>query len=285
MAYSIDWANEWVASLRWIGIATAISLVALVLVGFLVVRFTSWGRQFWRVNREFFIGTDTRVSAWLLIVVLTVFSLAGVRLSVIFSYFSNDLYTAMQTVAEGISSGGAKGSALVEAGKTAFWHSMTMFALLATIHVVRTMVEIYIGSAFEMRWRTSLTNTVMNDWLKGKAYYRNRFATIPEVGKGLKFHPGVDNPDQRIESDIDNVTTATSGTSFRTLIFSGSGDSTSGVIPAIASVIAFTQILWNLSGPLTLWSVEIPRAMVWLVYMFVLIATVIAFWIGRPLIR
>src|SRR5690606_6670027 len=41
----------------------------------------------------------------------------------------------------------------------------------------------------------------------------------------------------------------------------------------------------DLSGPLTLFGVEIPRAMMFLVLIYVLLTTVIAFWIGRPLIR
>jgi len=50
------------------------------------------------------------------------------------------------------------------------------------------------------------------------------------------------------------------------------------------SLYAFTIILWNLSGPLSLFGAELPRAMVFLVYLYVIIATVFAVWIGRPLI-
>ena len=52
------------------------------------------------------------------------------------------------------------------------------------------------------------------------------------------------------------------------------------------SMISFTAILWNLSGPLTLPIIgyELPRAMFWIGIVFVLFASVIAFWIGRPII-
>ena len=43
--------------------------------------------------------------------------------------------------------------------------------------------------------------------------------------------------------------------------------------------------MWHLSGPLTLGSMTIPRALFWIVIVYVLAATVIAFVIGRPLIR
>ena len=51
-------------------------------------------------------------------------------------------------------------------------------------------------------------------------------------------------------------------------------------------MISFTAILWNLSGTLTLPIVgfELPRALFWIGLVYVLFATIIAFWIGRPII-
>ena len=51
------------------------------------------------------------------------------------------------------------------------------------------------------------------------------------------------------------------------------------------SVVSFTPILWNLSGPLTILGVTLPKALFWMVLLYVFFATVVAFWIGRPLIR
>ena len=51
------------------------------------------------------------------------------------------------------------------------------------------------------------------------------------------------------------------------------------------SVFSFGTILWRLSGPLTLGTVTLPRALFWVVIFYVLAATIIAFVIGRPLIR
>ena len=57
-----------------------------------------------------------------------------------------------------------------------------------------------------------------------------------------------------------------------------------GAVDSVVSVISFAAILWNLSGPLTLWGFTLPKALFGIVFVYVLIATVIAFWIGRPLI-
>lgn len=50
-------------------------------------------------------------------------------------------------------------------------------------------------------------------------------------------------------------------------------------------MVAFTIILWGLSGPLNVFGAEIPRGIVFILFIYVLIATVFAFKIGRPLIR
>ena len=51
-------------------------------------------------------------------------------------------------------------------------------------------------------------------------------------------------------------------------------------------MVSFTAILWNLSGTLAVpvVGVEIPRAMFWVGLGYVLFASIIAFWIGRPII-
>src|SRR3546814_1238545 len=79
------------------------------------------------------------------------------------------------------------------------------------------------------------------------------------------------NPDQRIQQDV-----ATFVDMSLSLCM--------GVINALVSTFAFTLILWNLSGPLSAFGLEVPRGMVFLVFAYVLIATVFAIKIGRPLI-
>ena len=58
-----------------------------------------------------------------------------------------------------------------------------------------------------------------------------------------------------------------------------------GAVKALLSVFSFGGILWHLSGPLTLGSFTLPRALFWIVIVYVLVATIVAFVIGRPLIR
>ncbi|MFE0749875.1 ABC transporter ATP-binding protein/permease [Gordonia sp. NPDC058843] len=295
MEYSIDWGNEVWASLKWLAIAFAISAVAVLVIGYLLSRFSRWGGPLWRVIGGFFTGRETRVAAWGLVIALTLLSLFGVRVTVLVSYWSNDLFTSLQTAGEGLAAGGPQGAEMLEMGKDAFWHSMAVFGILATIHVIRTMIEIYVGAAFEIRLRYWLTEGATADWMAGRAFYRNRFVDLSagllrrrRFGRGksdpqrreVDIHPGVDNPDQRIEADI--TTVVSSGSS---LFWGGGGSSTNGVLPACVSIVSFSMVLWDLSGPLTVFGVEIPRMMMWLVLVYVLVASVVAFAIGRPLIR
>ena len=145
--------------------------------------------------------------------------------------------------------------------QTAFWHFLAIFGVLATVHVLRTLVDSYAGQAFDIHWRVWLNERLTHDWLDGRAYYRGHFLDQP-----------VDNPDQRIEQDIGLFVAGT-----RTLAI--------GALSAVVSLVEFTAILWGLSGALAVAGVEIPRAMVFMVYVYVVIATVFAFRIGRPLIR
>ncbi|MGN6580681.1 MAG: ABC transporter ATP-binding protein/permease [Bordetella sp.] len=151
--------------------------------------------------------------------------------------------------------------ALQKLDESAFWHFMGLFAILATITVTRALVAYLINQAFDIHWRTWLNERMLQDWMQDRSYYRGQFV-----------EPAVDNPDQRIQLDVSSFT-------------SGSRTLALGVISSLVSLVAFTGILWQLSAPLAVFGVEIPRAMVFLVYLYVLVATWLAFRIGRPLIR
>ena len=43
-------------------------------------------------------------------------------------------------------------------------------------------------------------------------------------------------------------------------------------------------MLWGLSGPATLFGIEIPGYMVWVALVYAVVGTVLAHWVGRALI-
>lgn len=268
---TLDWGNELATSLVWIAKAWLIAAVCALVILVLIARFTEWGRQYWRITSGYFTGRDSVIVwAWLGVLLLSV--ITGVRLAVLFSYQGNDMMTSFQVIAGGISSGN---EAVKVSGRDGFWLSLGVFALLAAIHIARIMLDIYLAQRFMLRWRAWLTSRLTGDWLDGKAYYRTRF-----------IDDTIDNPDQRIQADIDTFTAGIDSLPNRP-----SAGSTStlllGSIYSVASMISFTAILWNLSGEVTLPLVDIdlPRAIFWIGVVYVLFATVVAFWLGRPIIR
>src|SRR5512139_3737193 len=267
---TLDWGNELWASLIWIAKAWVISAVIAMIVLFLLARFTVWGGQFWRITGAYFGGRES-VRVWLWLAVILLLVVAGVRLEVLLSYQSNDMLTAFQAVAAGLGTGDQETK---QSGADGFWLSILVFSILAALYIARLLLDMFLMQRFCLRWRAWLTDRLTGDWLTGMAYYRARF-----------IDDKIDNPDQRIQADID-IFTANNGPlpnvpyyySQNTLLF--------GAVNAVISMISFTAILWNLSGPLTLPIIgyELPRAMFWIGIVFVVFASVIAFWIGRPII-
>lgn len=268
--FSIDWSNAWWESLLWIAQAWTIAAVTTLIVLVLLAKFTSWGRQFWHVTRGYFTGPGSaRVWVWLAAILAIV--MAGVKLNVLFSYQGNDMYSSVQVAVQGLAAGN---QAVADSGISGFWTSLAkLFSLLATLHVMRVLLDLFLAQRFMLDWRVWLTDHLTEDWLEGRAYYRGRF-----------IDNTIDNPDQRIQADIDVFTTGV-GPQTNTPNYTAESTLLFGAITSIASVVAFTQILWNLAGDLTLFGATIPRAVFWTAFVYVLIATVIAFWIGRPIIR
>jgi vitamin B12/bleomycin/antimicrobial peptide transport system ATP-binding/permease protein len=265
---TLDWGNELLASTVWIAKGWAIAALATLLILWLIGRFTVWGRQFWYVTGAYFTGRSS-IRIWLWLAVLLLLVVGGVRLSVLLSFQGNDMMTSFQSVAAGLANGD---DSVKSSGKHGFWFSIGIFSILATIYVARVMLDLFLMQRFMLAWRAWLTDRLTGDWLEGKAYYRARF-----------IDDTIDNPDQRIQYDIDIFTAGVgplpntpNNTTGATLLF--------GAVDAVASMISFTAILWHLSGPLTLFGFTMPKAMFWIGIGYVVFATIIAFWIGKPII-
>ncbi|MBJ7341788.1 ABC transporter ATP-binding protein/permease [Mycolicibacterium sp.] len=265
---TLDWSAEWLTSLWWIVRWWAYTAAATLVVLVLIARFTNWGRQFWKVTGAYFSGRES-IKIWIWLAGLLLSVIIGVRLTVLFSYQSNDMLTSFQVIAAGVGGGD---ETIKQSGKDGFWLSILVFSIMAVIYVARIMLDLFLMQRFILRWRAWLTDRLTGDWLDGKAYYRARF-----------IDDTIDNPDQRIQYDIDIFTTGVgptpnnpNNTTGSTLLF--------GAVSSIVTMISFTAILWNLSGPLTLFGVTLPRAMFWIGLGYVVFASVIAFWIGKPII-
>lgn len=239
----MNWSEEILTSLIWLVKTFVISGVGFIVVFGAVLKFTQTGREFLRLTGGYF-SWQRSIRPIALLCGVIVLALVSVRLSVLISQASNGFYTGLQ-----------------ELNPEAFWTNFGIWFLIAIGFVIRALVAYYVKSALTIDWRIWLTQSLIARWLDKQNYYRSHFAKAQ-----------MDNPDQRIQQDIE---------SFISLSLSLSV----GLLEACVSLFTFTILLWTLSGTLALFGVEIPRAMVILAYVYVLIATGIAIWLGRPLIN
>jgi putative ATP-binding cassette transporter len=270
---SFDWGNVIVDSIVWVAKAWAISAFLMLAVLALIARFTTWGRQFWRVTGAYFQGRQS-LPVWGLLAVLLLSVMISVRMDVLFSYYLNDQTSAIQVALGGRDAGN---EAVQASGESGFYATLVLFALLLVADVTRVVLDQYLMQYFIIRWRVWLTDRLTGDWLTDKAYYRGRYLA------GFGGEP-IDNPDQRIQQDIDVFTTGT-GPETNTPTVATSQTLLFGTVNSMVSVVAFAPILWNLAGPLTFFGVTVPKALFWMVLLYVAATTVVAFWIGKPIIR
>src|ERR1700758_1716215 len=114
---SLNWGQELADSLWWITRAWVVSAVCVFVV-LVLLRFTTrWGRQYWRITGDYFTGRQS-VGVWLMLGVVRLSVVTVVPLNVLFSFFSNDLYNALQTAFTG---SGAQNNVVKQSGVHGFW--------------------------------------------------------------------------------------------------------------------------------------------------------------------
>lgn len=239
----MDYTQEIITSSLWIARTLALTVIFFSLGIFLLVRLTHWGEQFWMFAGGY-LSPKRSIKPLLFFVLIVTLTLFSVRLSLVHSTWYNNMYTALQ-----------------EFNQTVFWEQMILFCFIAGFSVAAALISYYLNQRFSINWIEWLNTELLEKWMDKRAYYKSQY-----MGNNL------DNPDQRIQQDIQSYVKTTLSLS-------------TGVIDAVTSMISYTILLWGLAGPMTLLGIEIPRAMVYLVFAYVIFTTLIAFWLGKPLIR
>ena len=130
-------------------------------------------RDTWRLIKPYW-TSDERYIAWLLLGAVIALTLAMVYMNVLFNYWNNDFYNALQ-----------------EKDKASFWRLMGRFTMLAAIYIAMAVYAFYLNQMLQIRWRRWLTDSYLDQWLSDRAYYRLQLSGNP-----------ADNPDQRIAEDM-----------------------------------------------------------------------------------
>ncbi|MBI5164134.1 MAG: ABC transporter ATP-binding protein/permease [Magnetospirillum sp.] len=144
---------------------------------------------------------------------------------------------------------------------------LAQIALLGGIIVMSmavTVAHLRVKRRIQVEWRRWLTNRLIGEWMRGGRHYQ------------LSHLAGEhDNPDQRIAEDIRNAT--------ETAV-----DLAHSLFYSLVLLISFTQILWELSGELTVTLFEtefsVPGHMVWAALLYASLGTWAAMLLGLPLV-
>lgn len=181
----------------------------------------------------------------------TIFALglAEVHVTVRLIRWTNDFFTALQKL-----------------DVPAVTQQIGVFFVLVAISAALNLSAGWLRKLLQIRWRQGLTDAALDAWLRGKAYWHLR----------ERQENGLDNPDQRIADDcrifVDRLTTEALE-----------------LMTNLVALVSYGAILWSLSTfPLAFslfgMEVSIPRYMVWAAPLYVLIASGLTHWLGRPLI-
>ena len=181
------------------------------------------------------------------LVALSIFvNFADVALNLRFNFFYRDMFNSLQ-----------------EYNAEAFWYQLLwVFVPLGLLNLIIGMFDLFVDSSLLIRWRAWLTMSLTGRWLGDGTHYRIPF-TEEEA----------DNPDQRIQSDVDAFIRQTTTLSIR-------------LLSQAAQLVSFIVILWTISRDFVLpfTDVVVPGFLVWLVISYAVVGTWLTHLIGRPLI-
>lgn len=211
--------------------------------------FRQFARRTWALAVPYFKSED-KWKARGLLAAIVVLNLAAVYMLVLLNEWNRVFYDALQN----------KDAAV-------FWTQLGRFTYLAFAFIIIAVYRFYLTQLLEVRWRAWMTQTYLQRWLTGQAFYRLELARFS--GSGL----AADNPDQRIQEDINLFTTYSVSLSM-------------GLLNAVVTLASFIGILWSLSGAFSFTlggtSYSIPGFMVWMAVLYCALGSVITHYIGRP---
>jgi vitamin B12/bleomycin/antimicrobial peptide transport system ATP-binding/permease protein len=133
-------------------------------------------------------------------------------------------------------------------------------------YVAIAVYKFYLTQLLGVRWRAWLTRHYLERWLAGQAFYRMELARYSGTG-------APDNPDQRIQEDLQQFTEYSLAL-------------TMGLLNAVITLFSFVGVLWALSGGL-LFNMggndyELHGYMVWAAVAYCIMGSVLTHYIGRP---
>ena len=211
--------------------------------------------KIWRLSLPYF-QSDEKWKARALLAAIVVLNLAAVYMLVLLNEWNRVFYDALQNKDQAV-----------------FWQQLGRFAYLAFAFIIIAVYKFYLTQLLEVRWRAWMTAQYLQRWLGHHAFYRMELARF----EGRSTTPGgtasPDNPDQRIQEDVNQFTSYTVSLSM-------------GLLNAVVTLASFVGILWGLSGAFSFslggHDVTIPGFMVWMAVLYCAVGSLITHFVGKP---
>ncbi len=205
----------------------------------------------WALSIPYF-KSEEKWKARALLAAIVALNLLGVYLLVLLNQWNQVFYDALQNKNEPV-----------------FWQQLGRFTYIAFALIILAVYKFYLTQLLEMRWRAWMTTHYLQRWLAHKAFYKMELARFSSQATP-------DNPDQRIQEDLNQFTSLTIGLAM-------------GLLNAVVTLVSFVGILWGLSGNFSfhLGGTEyfVPGFMVWMAVLYCAAGSAITYFIGRPQIQ
>ena len=220
-----------------------------------LTQFKTFCARVWALAAPYFRSED-KWKARGLLAAIVLLNLGAVYMLVLLNEWNRVFYDALQN----------KDAAV-------FWTQLARFTYLAFAFIIIAVYRFYLTQLLEVRWRAWMTAHYLQRWLSDHAFYKMELARFSGSDSA---HDTADNPDQRIQEDINLFTTYSISLSM-------------GLLNAVVTLMSFVGILWTLSGAFAFnfngSSYSIPGFMVWMAVLYCVIGSVITHYIGRPQIK
>ena len=215
--------------------------------------FRQFSVRVWALSAPYF-KSDDKWKARGLLLAIVLLNLAAVYMLVLLNDWNRVFYDALQNKNQPV-----------------FWTQLGRFTYLAFAFIIIAVYRFYLTQLLQVRWRAWMTASYLERWLAGNAFYTLELARFSGGDKAT-----ADNPDQRIQEDINLFTTFSVSLSM-------------GLLNAVVTLVSFVGILWSLSGAFSFTlagsSYVIPGFMVWMAVLYCVVGSVITHYIGRPQIK
>ncbi len=204
--------------------------------------YTTWQliKLYWQSER--------RLPAYIFFAVVMLMTMTLVGLDVVFNYWYNSFYDALQAY-----------------NKPKAIYLLKIFFVIAAFYIVLAVYRYFISQLFSLRWRRWLTEQFISRWLQRRTYYLLE-----------NFDEKTDNPDQRIQEDCGSLVSYSIDLSMGLV---------SAIATFFAFIYILWKLSGIFTLSLGwLGTYQISGYLVWVGVLYALIGTFFTIKLGRPLI-